>query len=460
MKEQFVRQSEVGLTEQNESLGRKYVREQFFQGEVLESHKFLITDRELGINDEEHAQLKEIAALMPDFVNGGFRLFQSSLVNDKLRRKDPLYRNMRNVFQQGKAYESRLQLETARDVEIDRDQEKLILQTSIADRYPFVKIDLVKDREGNFKIVEIEPGKSHGFGYTTLGRNLIRQGEPIGYGVVEHVAQISREKTTALLLSGVAEYYELEADYFAREVRNRGGNLLVIPQREIQMTEYGLFGRNENLHVEQILGIPQFQASNRGSHYDVPALVGGIESLIAKGDITNVTNKDDVLSEKSLLGIISNPQADQLLEELLIRVMDGSALRNMRKFIPPTECLDLSRRHRLAIEAVRHESERYFVKASRSSGSHGLAGPGNQKEQIDMIRPKGNVVIQEKVNPAYQHFNYEDVKTGQKGEGDFAIRYVLFADNSGNILDLALTASPSIIAHGGKKSILVSPVIE
>lgn len=437
---------------------RDHVRTEFFNGVVQDSHNFQVTDTDFQIDSKGMMQLKTIASLIPNIVNGMYRITKIPLINDRTRRKITLFRDLRNVFGQGKLYESIMQGFSGNIPDYNKESEEILLHEVTSD-YAFTKVDLVRAKCGDFKIVEIEPGKSHGFGYTTLGRNLAT-GSKIGYGLESYITAVSAERNTALILSGSAEYYELEAEYFARQVRKAGGLFTILPQCNLMLREDGLY-HSKNLHqqIEQVIGIPRLQESNKGVYANVSALVSGIEDLILNGRLINLTQKDDLLSEKAMLGIISNPQEDELLENLIERAFGKEVLLVFRQYLPRTEALDVSRRHLKAKDAIIAESDSYFVKVSRSSGAHGVVIPGDKERQTAMIKPKNNVIIQEKIEPAFHRFNNEDVKTGARGEGEFCMRYVLFVDNLGRIMDLALTASPGIIAHGGSKSILIAPSI-
>src|SRR3989344_803618 len=442
---------------------RRMVIDRFFKGHVPESHNFRVTDSEVSISIPQQQQLHEISQVVPAYIDGIQSLSQLCLIDDIQRRKSPLYRRLRNCLRLGKDFESRMEgnRKSGRDVpDLDKNREADILSQHESARHAFAKIDLVQDCHGAFHIVELEVDKTHGFGYTALGRKMGTNGT-IGEGLVSSVAKLSGSTSTGLIVSSGAEFYLTEASYFAGEVNEKGGNLTVVSQDRILTQVDGLYTDTyPKKKVDQVLAIPQLQTSNRGVRFDIDQTLRDLDLLEASGLLKYISKRNYRLSDKTNLAVISNPQEDPELEELLMKVLGETNLAKLRKYIPKTEHLELSKRHKVAASAVADHSDRYFVKEVNSSGSHGLAVPGDKEAQLKLIQTKpSGVIVQEKIEPAFHHLSYTDVLTGQFGEDDFNIRYILFTDTSGNILDLALTASPGLVAHGGKESILVSPKI-
>lgn len=405
--------------------------------------------------------LSHIASLIPIYINASQKLFDLSLIDDPLRRKKPVYRRLRNALGIGRYYEQLIAANRSKGLkpdEQDFNSENSVLASRESEFHPFVKVDLVKSLTGEFKIVEVEVNKTHGFGYTALGRSITAQ-PLLGEGVLEKIVRYSKEGTTGLILSQGAEFYETEARYFIRQVNGKGGNLILIYQDEIFVEYDGLYnGKEKSRRIDQILTLPLLQESNRGVRLNPDQIISAINSLCNLGLLKSITKHNPNLSDKSYLGIISNAPGDSELEELLERIFSKDILYQLRRAIPLGECLGFTNGHKRAKEALRLNSGGFYVKQGKSSGSHGVAAPGDLRMQMSLMDRK-SIIIQEAIVPEFHHLRYVDVKTGEKGEDDFSIRYVLFVDSKGEIIDLALTGSPGIIAHGSKESVIIPSVV-
>jgi hypothetical protein len=94
-----------------------------------------------------------------------------------------------------------------------------------------------------------------------------------------------------------------------------------------------------------------------------------------------------------------------------------------------------------------------FVKAKNSSGSKGVAMPGEiEKQQALLSGTMGQVIIQDAVPAGFHNLPFKDLRTSQVGRDDFSIRFAAFV-TGGRLMDMGLTASPSLIAHGSPNSI-------
>lgn len=405
--------------------------------------------------------LSRIASLIPSYISAAQKLSDLSLIDDPLRRKSPVYRRLRNALGMGRSYEQLIAANRAQELkseEVDLTSEVFALASRESDFHPFIKVDLVRSSAGEFKIVEVEVNKTHGFGYTTLGRGIT--GQPLlGEGILERITGKSNEGTTGLILSQGAEFYETEARYFIRQVNGKGGNLILIYQDEIFVEYDGLYnGKEKSRRIDQILTLPLLQESNRGVRLNPDQTISAINTLCDLGLLKSLEKHNPDLSDKSYLGIVSNASCDPELEELLERIFSKDILHQLRRFIPLGECLGFTNGYKKATETLYSNSGGFYVKQGKSSGSHGIAIPGDLQGQMNLVGRK-SVIIQEAIVPAFHHLRYVDVKTGERGKDDFSVRYVLFVDNNGQIIDLALTGSPGILAHGSKESVIIPPVI-
>jgi hypothetical protein len=409
---------------------RQLVVAEFFQGRVDEIRNFRVTTDSLPIPEPEQVQLDHIARLMPPFINGLGKLIALSTIDDKLRRADPTFRSIRRVLGLEPSFSTSLKPDRKSVIQ-DEAAETAALAINISSDHPFIRIDLIKHPVTNqFFIAEVEVDKLHGFGYATLCRHLSTH--PPGFGLANLIARISRDTPTGMLLSGLERFYVPEAIYFARQVRDLGGQLQVIFETSV------MFDRDIS-NVKQVLTLPTFKGKP-----SIPQV------------LTVLSHRQPALGEKSALGIISNPSLDPNLEQLLNLCFDPQALHGLRQVIPATHFLSDFHSSEVKQELLRQiatDPEQFFVKVKNQSGARGVAQAGDQAAQLDLIRRFAkDVVIQQTIPPYWVELPYMDVMTGYTGTDLHTIRYGLFVSD-GAIMDLALTASPSPVAHGGKTSI-------
>ena len=409
---------------------RSLVIEEFFGGRVDEIHNFRVTTDNLPIPESEQAQLHQIAQLMPPFINGLGKLIQLSMIDDKLRRAHPTFRSIRRVLGLEPSFAASLVPER-KTIEQDQTTETLALTTDIHLSHPFIRVDLIKHpHTGQFFIAEVEVDKLHGFGYATLCRNL--SPKPPGFGLANLAAQISRDTPTGMLLSGLERFYLPEAHYFAHQVNQLGGQLQVIFEGDYA------FDR-QLLQVNQLLTLPIFKGKP-----SIPS------------HLTILSQPQPALGEKSALGIISNPSQNPDLEQLLNLCFDSQALHELRQVIPTTHFLSdfhSQQAKQELLHQINVHPERFFVKVKNQSGARGVAQAGDSAAQADLLRRFAkNIVIQAAIPPLWLKLPHIDLMTGYTGTDQYTLRYGLFVSH-GAIMDLAITASPSTVAHGGKTSI-------
>lgn len=409
---------------------RNFVIQEFFRGQVDEIHNFRVTTDSLPIPESEQTQLDHIARLMPPFIDGLGKLIALSVIDDKLRRADPTFRAIRRVLGLEPSFSASLRPDRKSIIQ-DQVAETAALTANTSPDHPFIRIDLIKHpHSGQFFVAEIEVDKLHGFGYATLCRSLSPQ--PPGLGLAKLIAHISCDTPTGMLLSGLERFYLPEATYFARQVKELGGQLQVIFE--------GSYTFDRELStVKQLLTLPTFKGKP-----SIPE------------DLVVFSRRQPALGEKSALGIISNPSQDANLESLLNLCFDPQILHQLRQVIPVTHFLSdfhLPGVKQELLQIIEAHPEQFFVKVKNQSGARGVAQAGDQAAQLDLIhRFAKDVVIQEAIPPCWVELPYIDIMTGYTGKDLHTFRYGLFV-SQGVIMDLALTASPSLIAHGGKTSI-------
>lgn len=426
-----------------------YLEREFFKTQSVGRHGFRVTEQDIEITRGQHRELQKVASVFPHVVNGMSRVIALSLVDDKLRRKSPVFRQLRNALNLGSRYNEILKQAAGRkDIEkINYQHEAEILNLNASKNHPIARFDLVSNTAGDYKIVEIEEAKTHGFGYTHLGRAL--SGEGIGSGLVNKFVEISKKGRLGFLLSKYERFYLREADYFVRMVNKNGGDMVLIFQDDFEVTEsrIGKLQGGKFTPIEKLLSLPLLDMS-REPRAELERIV---KAKASSGQLELISYPEPILSQKSAMAVVSNAFTDLELESILLDCFDHKALRLIRGYLPKTFIARTKVEREELIDRI-VAGELFFVKESNSSGARGVASYDDKKRQIKMINSGKLVIAQEAVSTEFRNFSYMDFPTGKFGSDYFSIRYGLFTFK-GELLDVGVTASVGNIAHGSRDSI-------
>lgn len=301
-----------------------------------------------------------------------------------------------------------------------------------------VRLDIVRNVQGIFKIVEIEVDKYHGLGYTTAGRHM-SEGE-VGVGLVSRYADMTTHTPAAIMLGKQERFYGPELRYFQREVCKRGGQANVVAEE--QMYGHSLSGR--------VFALPTIHD---------PEIKKNTEQAVQRGDLQVLSSLPRFLTSKHMLSLICNSHGEPLIEDLLHRCVGQPTLSFIRGVIPHTMSLvGTSRERRAEIAQEVRAGENYYVKYADMSGARGVHSPHDKEAQVATITGKvyDRVVLQGAVQTTMTQMSALDLEGRERDEQMYSTRYGLFVSGMGDVLDLGLTSSVGPVAHGGVDSILGS----
>lgn len=422
-----------------------FVRQNLLAG-TGERHDFRITSEVLEIGVEGEALLESIGTVLSDYTQGLERLVALSMVNDKLRRTSPNFKLIRSIFGLNSAFNSLMETDKSRVLEVDDLQEAGLINFTNAP-HPFVRLDLVIDSETNlFRCVEIEVDKLHGFGYATLCSMM--SPEPIGIGLANVMSQRTADKPTLFLSSGLDRFYFPEAKFFVNQVNAKGGNMYFQTQDEVfPGLEYGhLQDSRLNGGFRQLIQIPSF----KGPSKLVVDIASMLENFLRENGVNLISSNRAGVADKSIMALLVNAFADEELESILHKCFESVTLDTMRAILPVT-ILPMNKSQKLRTIDMLNNGK-FFVKATNESGARGVIPPQRREEQIKAIQNGSKVVIQEAVESRFFELPFHQLGTGECGSDLFSMRVGAFYFD-GDLTDVAVTASPGSVAHGGTSSI-------
>jgi hypothetical protein len=442
--------TELGFTQDGIALGefRDFILSTMFENGLDRRHDFRLTPLSLELPGSCIETLNEIASVLPDYTDGLQRLVNISLINDKHRRTSRNFRQIRSIFGVNSLFNNILSNDFRREVEFDFEAEQVALSNTQRGIHPFVRMDLVIDPiEGGMKCVEIEVDKLHGLGYAALCR--LMSSDPIGLGVVGSFAHMTTDERTLFLTSAFDKFYIPEARFFTQEVNRLGGNMIFMTQDdfcpgvEFGMMNHGIFDPG----FGQLVQVPNLKGQSQAVNHTISELMRIIEGRNA----SILSDNNPALADKSLMAMITNPFCDEELEDILHRCFDPKTLCILRSVLPET-MIPSSRNEKTIINSRINSGEDFFVKTTTGSGARGVFPPSDTDMQRRALKEGKNVIVQKAIPPFIANLPFVELQSGAEGFDEFSFRIGAFFVN-GELSDVAVTASPGNVAHGGTTSI-------
>lgn len=403
-----------------------------------ERHDFRVTDTQLELGPRQLEELASFGEILPDYVLGLQRLMVSATVNDKAGRRSPVFRGIRNMLGLNREFD----LKPAETEEYIRRDD--IVQSLVAECHPVVRLDCVIDPEfDELRVVEIEVDKLHGLGYARMCREMST--DPVGVGNHNILAALTSDLPTIIINSNLDRFYTPELRYFASAVNAAGGNLTIVEQDEVfPGLEFGMVDfQAEVLRTPALLQIPNLRGSNRAVHC--------AKDMLRDSHMDVLFGNNPNLANKAFMAIIHNSFGDSEQEEQLEICCGKEVIAKLRTMIPETVAPNNKYQRRVMQERIM-SGERFFCKANNGSGARGIVTPDNTSELIQLAMKGKNVIFQRAIKPFTTSLGYMQMSTGETGEDDFSLRLGAFYFE-GDLAEVAVTASPGILAHGGNKSI-------
>lgn len=427
---------------------REFILSTMFENRLDDRHDFRLTPFSLELPGSCIEALNEIASVLPDYTDGLERLVNISLINDKHRRTSRNFRQIRSVFGVNSLFNNILSSDCRREIDFDFEAEQEALAHTQRGIHPFVRMDMVIDPiEGGLKCVEIEVDKLHGLGYAALCRQM--SVDPIGRGIVESFADMTRDDLTLFLSSSFDRFYIPEANFFTQEVNRVDGNMMFMTQEEFcpgvefGMMHHGIYDPG----FGQLVQIPNLKGQTQAVNHTISELMKIIEGRNA----SVLSDNNPAFADKSLMAMITNPFFDEDLEGILHRCFDPRTLCILRSVLPET-MIPTSKNEKAIINSKINSGEELFVKTTTGSGARGVFSPKDRELQIRALKEGKNIVVQKAIPPVFADLPFIELQSRAEGFDEFSFRIgAFFVDNE--LCDIAVTASPGAVAHGGTRSI-------
>lgn len=323
------------------------------------------------------------------------------------------------------------------------------LQGMHASRIPqLLKLDLMLDINGNFKIAEIDGHNKHGLGYSTLGkmfREQILPGSNALPGVVKTLSkEIARQGHPSIkfFYADQERFYIPEFEIAKEEFYKNGIECQLFSEYEAseEMLQSGLF-----------LDLPFL--------YREPKLYDTIIRSYKSGCVSFIIPPKPFLGSKGVLAILRNDNKDEHMEAILNAFISRESLQLLRQYIPETLLVGKKGLTKDEISDL-IELKDYVLKESISSGMKGtlFSGTSDFNETLDeACSSRMNWVLQEEVQNQKQSFCWYD-GGNMNQSSDWHMRITAhYVQRS--LADIIVTARRDKAVHGAKDCIQIGTAI-
>lgn len=313
-----------------------------------------------------------------------------------------------------------------------------------------LKVDLMVDQAGRFKIAEIDGHNKHGLGYSTLAmrfRNALYSREKTLPGVVSllssELKRLGYDKIK-LFYADRERFYLPEFEVAQQEFLKHDINCVIASESDV----------SESFLMDGIfLDLPLL--------YDRQSLYQTIIPAYKNGDVEFIIPPKPFLGAKGVLALLRNDTQDESLEALLITFIKKQSLELVRQYIPETFLIGKQAQGMEFIQE-RISNKNYILKESISGGMKGTVF--SHEDCFDGILAKAcstkmNWILQEEVINQPQTFSWFDRGSSEVQVANDWLMRVVVHFVSRQMGDITVTACREKAVHGGKNCLQIGTII-
>ncbi len=404
-----------------------------WDGTRRQSHAFLLSPSVFAITHTQHQELNGLGVALFDCLLGLSHI--AVIAYDPKVNYDGAWRFARRVFSAGVPH-AYVPLQAANFKHIPR----------------LLKVDVMVDNQGNFKIAEIDGHNKHGLGYATLVKRIREAIYPKANALPGTVSLLAQEirrlghEHITIFYGDQERFYIPEFEIAADELRKHSIHCSVISEME---------AKEESLIQGLFLDLPFLYRKKELYDYIIPAY--------QEGAVQFIIPPKPFLGSKGTLALLRNDSHNEHLEAILCSFIKRSSLETIRRYTP--EIL-LIGRHAERIEATeqRMKEKRYVLKESISSGMKGTIfsdDPSFEKVLARACKAHANWIIQKEVTNMPQELSWYETdnnKVALKTSQDWFMRVTLQYVNR-QLGDIVVTACRNKAVHGAKNCIQIGSVV-
>ncbi len=396
-----------------------------------ETHGFQLSPNVFQISEMQKRDLEELGLALYDSLLGLSHM--ATIVFDPLLNYSGVWRRIRQVFSTGvpKSY--------------------LGLQGMNIRHIPkLLKVDLMIDQDGHFRIAEIDGHNKHGVGYSTLCRRFAQAIEPNGKFLPGTAKRLADEVKSQ-------GYNQLKIFYGDRERFYLPEFLIAKSELELNGIECVLISEaranDQELTTGLLLDLPFLHTR--------PHLYDAILPAYKNGDVRFIIPPKPFLGSKGVLALLRNDGVDEDLESVLRTFIGRKSLQVIRRYVPETRLVGSLGAGQSEVERM-CQGRRYVLKRSISSGMKGTIFSDDPSFTVALeqaARSKLDWIIQEEVQNQPQTFSCFVDKGMRQVTGSWFMRVIVQYVNRG-LADVVITARQDKSVHGAPDCIQLGTVIK
>ena len=404
-----------------------------WRGDRAESHKILLSPSVYRITESQRCELAGLGVALRECLKGLSHI--AVIVHNSEPNHRGTWLKIRRVFTTGvpSVYH---EFQGMRIRDIPR----------------LLKLDLMVDVNGQFKIAEIDGHNKHGIGYSTLGmkfRDALYPGSVTLPGVAKLIAEdakLMKQKEVKIFYADQERFYIPEFEIARNEISKHGVNCSLFSEMESRACSEILSGF--------FLDLPFL--------YKKPEFYRIIGNSYRSGAVRFIIPPKPFLGAKGVLALLRNDDKDAKLEAILHSFIEAEFLELVRRFIPYTLLLG-KEASRLNPVNVQMCNKRFILKESVSSGMKGIvfSTDGDYNKTLERAcASKMNWILQEEIVNQPQQFSWFDGVNGTelRTSDDWFMRVTAHYVN-GTLGDLIVTARRDKAVHGGKDCLQLGTII-
>ncbi len=320
------------------------------------------------------------------------------------------------------------------------------------------KVDLMVDRDGNFKIAEIDATNPRSWGYSVIGRRLCALASPESQmlpGVIAYLAKhLSRQnaKEVCFLYGHTQRFYAPEFAIVAGELKSFGIQMTVIDEIDVVVKpDHLLDAKSGAVLPEWFIDFPMM---NRNK-----PLIDWLKGAARERRVEFVIPPKHFLSSKAVLATLCKSGGDASSERLLLTQIAEGDLFLVRHYLPPTR---LVAKGEAPGDIRSRVAERpHLLKACVSSGMKGVVfsdEAGFEQTLETALNQNGGYVLQQEVNGLPHRFGVYGPNGTLAETHDWFVRLTGYFSRDG-LQDIAVSACRDKRVHGGTQAIVTGTVI-
>jgi hypothetical protein len=389
----------------------------------VEDHNFLVSPDVYKLSDVDFQQLNDIGRYLPWVLKGIDRLVHETDPNHKINAI--INRGIPRIYR-------RLQSEHLQVPEI-------------------IKVDLIKDTNGHFWIMELDCINKHGWGLTSLInrlRDVIAPRERTLPSVVEVLAHAIlssdyyREGRVTLIAASHEHFYLPEFRILSRALEDYGITLDIL---------------EEPVNAQDVASLSiDFPFLYRSPKAEIVELAEAYSNL----EKAFLLPPKPFLGSKAIMALVSSCEEQNEVQDRLKDYVPEYHIDGLRTYIPPTFLVDKRKGESEPYWVEYARTNRCVLKACISNGAKQVYFPGDEYywEQVyNACASNYTYVLQHEISSRLHKFRYfncaKDIVTGE-----FYCRFTAYFSLNG-LVDLRVVARPDKRVHGAPDAVQIGVVV-